>query len=450
MKKLIFLFLVFIFSTDCIFSQPWTLQNSGITKKLNSVSATSTSYAWICGENGTILKTTNQGDNWINLTGNGVPSALNLLNIFSHKEYYYYTQNYLRYAYVTGTDSLGSYIYMTSNSGLNWNKVLTVTGTGARINSIWFRDTLRGFAEGEPVNGRWSLWKTSNRGVNWDSTGLFLNGLNYTGFTNNISGKITNVNDSLLFFGANYNNSESRIFRSTNFGKNWTLLIIGVNKPMTSIFFIRTPFGYPYSGPDVGLIGGNKFLGKSTNSGNNWIINDSSSYTSAIVSAVTDLFNIPHFIIKTDSLGMQTVYTQWWNYPYPELSGIKGFRYAQGMKSSYWMIGDSGKIYHRGILYPLVKKIGIELPENFSLSQNYPNPFNPTTTISYKVASYKVIKLVVFDILGKEVTVLVNEKQSHGTYETTFDGSGLPSGVYFYSLYADGNLIETKKMVLIK
>ncbi len=96
-----------------------------------------------------------------------------------------------------------------------------------------------------------------------------------------------------------------------------------------------------------------------------------------------------------------------------------------------------------------IKKISEYIPDKFELSQNYPNPFNPTTRISFKVASYKVIKLQVFDILGKEITTLVNEKLQPGTYETSFDASKLPSGIYFYRLSA-GDFSETKKLTLIK
>jgi hypothetical protein len=103
-----------------------------------------------------------------------------------------------------------------------------------------------------------------------------------------------------------------------------------------------------------------------------------------------------------------------------------------------------------------INQINKELPNDFSLSQNYPNPFNPTTSIKYQVESRKLIKLVVYDILGKEVAVLVNEKLQPGTYETQFPnyygvtGNQLPSGVYFYSLFADGERMDTKKMLMIK
>jgi hypothetical protein len=93
--------------------------------------------------------------------------------------------------------------------------------------------------------------------------------------------------------------------------------------------------------------------------------------------------------------------------------------------------------------------INSELPNQFSLSQNYPNPFNPTTVISFQLAVNSFASLKVYDVLGREVATLVNEELKPGTYEVDWDGSNFPSGIYFYSLVADG-FVETKKMVLIK
>jgi hypothetical protein len=90
------------------------------------------------------------------------------------------------------------------------------------------------------------------------------------------------------------------------------------------------------------------------------------------------------------------------------------------------------------------------LPEEFSLGQNYPNPFNPTTKISYKIKFTSYIEVNVFDISGKQVISLVNAKQSSGSYEVEFDAADLPSGVYFYSLIADGKQMSVKRMALVK
>ncbi len=89
------------------------------------------------------------------------------------------------------------------------------------------------------------------------------------------------------------------------------------------------------------------------------------------------------------------------------------------------------------------------VPTKFVLNQNYPNPFNPKTIISYEIPVSGNVKLLVYDILGKEIKTLVNEKQTTGNYKIDFDAGNLPSGVYFYRLITDG-FTDTKRMVLIK
>jgi hypothetical protein len=92
-------------------------------------------------------------------------------------------------------------------------------------------------------------------------------------------------------------------------------------------------------------------------------------------------------------------------------------------------------------------------PEKFVLYQNYPNPFNPKSKIKYQIAKTQIknqkVVISVYDISGKEVSMLVNQEQEPGMYEVTFDGSNLPSGVYFFKLTA-GDYSETKKMLMIK
>ncbi len=95
------------------------------------------------------------------------------------------------------------------------------------------------------------------------------------------------------------------------------------------------------------------------------------------------------------------------------------------------------------------------IPEEFALSQNYPNPFNPSTTIKYSIASpnqsgaVSSVQLKVYDVLGREIATLVNERQPAGNYTVTFDAGNLSSGVYFYQLRA-GSFVSTKKMILMR
>lgn len=90
-----------------------------------------------------------------------------------------------------------------------------------------------------------------------------------------------------------------------------------------------------------------------------------------------------------------------------------------------------------------------EMPHEYKLAQNYPNPFNPSTIINFSIPKSGLVKLVVYDILGREVTTLLNEAKVAGNYSVTFDASKIPSGVYFYKL-TSGSFVSTKKMALVK
>ncbi len=116
-----------------------------------------------------------------------------------------------------------------------------------------------------------------------------------------------------------------------------------------------------------------------------------------------------------------------------------------------WTVGSVGAILKTttGGVITGVQTISSEIPTQFRLLQNYPNPFNPSTVISYQLSVSSFISLKVFDLLGREVSTLVNEKQNAGTYSVQFDGSNFSSGIYFYKFQTD-NFSETKKMTLIK
>jgi 2',3'-cyclic-nucleotide 2'-phosphodiesterase (5'-nucleotidase family) len=90
-----------------------------------------------------------------------------------------------------------------------------------------------------------------------------------------------------------------------------------------------------------------------------------------------------------------------------------------------------------------------DIPEQFKLEQNYPNPFNPITNLIIQISESEFVSLKVYDILGNEIETLINEEIPAGTHKVEFDGTGLPSGTYFYRLES-GNFSETRKMVLLK
>ncbi|MBI2278941.1 MAG: T9SS type A sorting domain-containing protein [Candidatus Brennerbacteria bacterium] len=97
------------------------------------------------------------------------------------------------------------------------------------------------------------------------------------------------------------------------------------------------------------------------------------------------------------------------------------------------------------------------LPASYSLHQNYPNPFNPSTTIEFTLPDRSHIRLAVYNVIGQEVATLIDEEVSAGTHRTTWDASGLPSGIYFVRIEAHSDrsvganaFTATKKMVLLR
>lgn len=96
-----------------------------------------------------------------------------------------------------------------------------------------------------------------------------------------------------------------------------------------------------------------------------------------------------------------------------------------------------------------ITPISGNIPERYSLSQNYPNPFNPSTKIDFAIPKNGLVKIVVYDILGRQISKLVNQNLTAGTYSIDFNAANLNSGIYFYRIEADG-FVKTKKMLLIK
>jgi hypothetical protein len=116
--------------------------------------------------------------------------------------------------------------------------------------------------------------------------------------------------------------------------------------------------------------------------------------------------------------------------------------------------GDTGRVYAWGIQINNQTIVGVEevvaeLPSTYELAQNYPNPFNPSTTIQFSIPTAGVVRLVLYDILGRQVATLLDEEKAPGTYKVDFNGSQFASGTYFYRLQA-GTFSDTKKLLLLK
>lgn len=434
--KLLFLVILVFCFTQNLLSQLFVEQNSGVTVNLTSVSMYQTTWsvpyqAWVCGNNGTVLRTSNTGTNWLNVSGGGIPNTVNLVNIWC-----------IDSVNILTAGNIGSvtYVYRTSNKGASWSQVFTQAN--GNINAIWMSSAAQGFMVGNPAGGRWSLWKTTNGGSNWDSTGLYLSQAGAEiGWNNALS-----IKNNRIWFGTN----NTRIYYSTNFGSNWQTLSTAPEVNSTSVLFYWNDSTYGYFG------GANSY--KTTNYGFNWtlISHPGSGNFGGFTNGIAAVFNhyppMLDFAVKGDSIFYNFSMGNW-NSIYCAPSGVyrhvAPFYQPTGQYYYSWAVRSNGGITRLVTMWGGVKKISSSVPDKYSLQQNYPNPFNPSTKFKIQIAKLSNVKVSVFDVLGKKVATLVNEQLKPGSYEVEWDGSNYPSGVYFYKLIS-GDFVETKKMVLMK
>lgn len=167
----------------------------------------------------------------------------------------------------------------------------------------------------------------------------------------------------------------------------------------------------------------------------------------------------PRFVtnkgIRQNYLGVNNIpYISFTEYPvhidgqietYMEFFGFKG---SEGYQ---YVLTLTGAVID-GVTYGdivSINQLSSSIPDKFSLQQNYPNPFNPVTQIMFDIPMSSSVKLIIFDLLGREVSKLIDYELNAGRYTYTFDGSNFASGVYFYVINA-GDFKETKRMLLVK
>jgi photosystem II stability/assembly factor-like uncharacterized protein len=283
---------------------------------------------------------------------------------------------------------------------------------------------------------------TSNGGLfrTWHF-GSSLYGFRQVGF------KDTAVN-SLVFDGRTlYAGTQMGVFSSTD-DTNWTALNSGLTTLDTRALAFKGSYLFAGTG------GGGVF--RSTDHGANWTpVNNGLGKQDVLSFAVKDdnLFAGTWengVFLSTDNganwTGVSHVSTfdPWFRIP--------GVVHALAVDDTYLYAGERRTGLWRRPLSEMVTFAGRydgELPRAFALQQNYPNPFNPTTAISYQLPVASSVRIVIYDLLGREVAVLVNERKAAGSYEVQFEASRLSSGVYLYRLMA-GSFTQTLKMVAVK
>ena len=212
-------------------------------------------------------------------------------------------------------------------------------------------------------------------------------------------------------------------FRTTNGGMNWSkdslpnILVNTYTNKWISVFTKTVNNTFFCSGGYVYYYGNGRYkatIYKTTNGGLNWG------------------YQIPDTSYNLFTLDMMSIINK---------NNLWLYTLTSGVYSSTG--GDS-------TIYLGVRNISNEIPVKYEIYQNYPNPFNSMTNIKFQDLNSEQIRISIYDITGKELAVLVDEKLKPGTYETRYDGSGLSSGVYFCRLTAEDKAVQTRKMVMLK
>ncbi len=416
-----YLIILVLFLCRVSFSQ-WFPQQAGTNYELKSVHFTDQNTGYICGYN-LILKTTNGGLNWNNSFLQGKHNSI----VF---------QNNLT-GYVSSDSGK---IYKTTNSGLNWT--IQNSGTIKNLTSITFLNSETGIVTGY---GK-TLLKTTNGGNNWFSIANIIWEIDF------LASKIISENSYFV------TGTDSHIIRTTNGGNNWITFTMGEVNPLFTVEFINNNTGFA-----TGCCG--MFL-STTNGGINWIENHylSLGFTFRSLKFTDDNTGFcagdNGMIFRSTNRGVN------WD---STVTGTNQILYDIFMfnNNTGWAVGNYGTILKStnggGAGYPIgIEPVSNELPKEFSLHQNYPNPFNPVTKIRFAIPSNvksafggqtSNVKIIIFDVLGREVETLVNEQLKPGTYEIDWSSEGgathYSSGIYYYILQS-GGYSESRKMVLIK
>jgi photosystem II stability/assembly factor-like uncharacterized protein len=433
MNKIIPTFcLLIIFSAFAYAQNYWERINSPTTQRLSSIVFTDSLNGWVSSDSGMIIHTSDGGENWDTQFSN---DSLNIVNLF-----FLNSQRGWASALSNIYEPYGTYILTTTNGGADWNKELLRVGEKF-VNSFYFLDTSKGFAVGYPH----CFLRTENGGATWTDVNL-----DSSIVAGNPPYTIKFFNDQYGYACGGTRDIVGVVWRTTDGGADWTTVVDSLTSEV--IYDIHI-----FDSLQVIAMGGDPEYGASqletTDGGNTW------DYR------LLQVFWYPEdvgFRTATEGwapMGPQRkfLYTSdsgknWIEVNTPDSANVVKISFPDSIHG--FGIGGNGDMVKYVYQGPSEVSSNSDRITSCYLAQNYPNPFNPATNIKYSVPDREYVQLKVYNILGREIATLVNGVKPAGEYTVEFSTSNgdayvLPSGIYLYRLQA-GNLISTKKMILLK
>lgn len=443
-----YILLIFLFCiTSLSYSHDWYERDTHSTKDFLSASAPDDSVVWICGKEGTLLLSTSGGKAWRNMSGNPLMGKYDLLNIFAANA------NNVLVTASPETDPIThettTYIFRTTDRGQSWNKVFSEKGTQGL--GIFMSGGRHGVFYANPIEGRWQIWLTADSGKTWDSTGVRLMAESKTERSRPNS---FDANQDFKTFRFGTNNS--RYYETLDLGKTWKTVIVPGSGNINAIAF-SADSGYARQ---YGLVAGTG-LYRTLDSGKTW--QNMNSYAlgkGEIVSIIQHDFwevicvresplDYPQYsLYQSSSFGEEP-----WQITF-SAPDKNEYTYLAPAREGGWLFcirRQGGLTVGQHKFDPIFTNVNkaVTDPGEYSLRQNYPNPFNPSTTISYSIPGEAFVQLKIYDMLGREVSTLINGVQARGEHKVQFNASNLPSGIYVCSLQS-GRFKESRKLMLLK
>jgi len=490
----------------------WFPQNNpSQNNSLNDIFVFDENSAIVVGVAGTVLKTLDGGENWLNIPHDSTdwPNSVFFLN------------DSIAWIVGFGNGMGEGSIQKTTNGGNNWISQYN-GGWWEVFYSVHFVNEDKGWAVGVysgdgPPHG--IMYKTTDGGINW----ILQNPGIYPGLWSSIF--FINIDTGWVVGGGGFGGN--KIAKTTDSGETWLIQLSDVNGWLSDVHFINENTGWT-----VGY-GGSIF--KTTDGGENWI-NQPSGVTNILYSVQFEKQSTGWAVGEYGSiLNTSDGGENWINQPSGTTNDLYSVNFAN--ESAGWVVGESGTILktkNGGDPIPVeltsftasaqfgyvelkwttateLNNLGFEIqrstvtsefvtigfvegngttteehyygfkdkdvsgflryrlkqidydgafgysneieadaaPLSFSLEQNYPNPFNPITTIKFNLPEKEFVSLKVYDVIGKETAILLNEEKPAGSHSIEFNASKLASGTYIYKLQAGSN-VEVQKMLLLK
>lgn len=429
-KSNVLLLCLSIISQVCIAENTWIRINSPVTANLFNCVFADTINGWAAGEDGVIIHTTDGGYYWT-IQSNPVNYYINDIFFINKRLGWAVSNEFL---------NTGSTLLKTTNSGINWIAEDFPDST-VFLKTIYFLDSLTGFISGLGGN----FFKTTNAGITWNR--MFTDTSAFSSFP---VVKIRFLTPDTGFACGGIIDIAGVIWKTVNGGLNWSADTYSP-EPFYSL--------YLKSSTDLFAVGGDFEYGaqivRSSNIGSSW-----------------NYFNLG-FFGHCLSIDFRTSYEVWmplgfsqtWAVSYDGGNNWTTEQVTDNLLMNSVDFSDSlhgCAVGNNGVILKYAgNPSSIEAPDNFVpqnafLNQNYPNPFNPSTRISYGFKGNKFVEIKIFDVLGNEITSLVNRIQFSENTTSLFyadfpaEEFKLSAGVYFYALYLDNEVRDIKKMVYLK